>query len=74
MPAAVVCILEGIGGSGDATLLPAPSAGRSLLAPVTMVFAAVDGGRALVSSKPDTATIVDGVLSRMMQVRSPASQ
>eukprot|EP00775_Hariotina_reticulata_P011161 gene11161-11311_t len=54
-------------GSADATLLPAPSAGPSLLAPVTMVFAAVDGGRALVNGKPDTATFVDGVLSRIMQ-------
>jgi len=64
---AAVCP-AGIGSADASALLPVPAAGRSLLAPVTMVFVAVDGGKALVNSQPDTAHCVDGAISRIMEV------
>lgn len=42
---------------------------RPLLPPVTIVFAAVEGGKGLVHKNERVAAIIHNVLSRVMQVR-----
>lgn len=41
---------------------------RPLLPPVTMVFAAVEGGKVLVRKKERVAAIIHNIISRTMQV------